>query len=247
TVTQRFATSDDGTRVPYFEIAPARAEAGPAPTLLYGYGGFEIPLLPAYSGVVGRAWLERGGVLVIANVRGGGEYGPRWHQAALLDRRPPGGQHAGALPGAVRGRGVPGAAPRHAALLEAPGRSLVDGRVRRPRRPGRLGVRPHLLALPPARGRAQLPAGDVHHLHARRPRAPRPRAQDGGAHAGGRRRRHLLREHRGRPRRRRDQRAGGVHAGAGLRVPVATPGRLRQPGPRLLQRRRESEAGPLSW
>jgi len=87
TVTQRFATSDDGTRVPYFEIAPARAEAGPAPTLLYGYGGFEIPLLPAYSGVVGRAWLERGGVLVIANVRGGGEYGPRWHQAALREKR----------------------------------------------------------------------------------------------------------------------------------------------------------------
>ncbi|WP_418955706.1 prolyl oligopeptidase family serine peptidase [Streptomyces tritici] len=82
-VRQHFAVSDDGTRVPYFEIGPDRAVTGPGPALLYGYGGFEVSLTPYYSGVTGRAWLERGGTYVIANIRGGGEYGPAWHQAAL--------------------------------------------------------------------------------------------------------------------------------------------------------------------
>ncbi|HIY24508.1 MAG TPA: prolyl oligopeptidase family serine peptidase [Candidatus Brachybacterium merdigallinarum] len=88
-VTQHFATSDDGTRIPYFEIARVdRAESdGPAPTLLYGYGGFEISLTPSYLGAIGKAWLERGGTYVLANIRGGGEYGPRWHQAALKENR----------------------------------------------------------------------------------------------------------------------------------------------------------------
>ncbi|WP_418276329.1 prolyl oligopeptidase family serine peptidase [Isoptericola jiangsuensis] len=93
-VDQHFATSDDGTRVPYFVVGredlvrPADATTpGSAPTLLYGYGGFEISLLPGYSGTVGRAWLARGGVYVVANVRGGGEYGPGWHQAALREKR----------------------------------------------------------------------------------------------------------------------------------------------------------------
>lgn len=86
---QYFATSDDGTRVPYFVVRRAdRALDGTAPTLMSGYGGFEIPQLPTYSGTVGRAWLERGGVYVVANIRGGGEYGPTWHQAALRDKRP---------------------------------------------------------------------------------------------------------------------------------------------------------------
>jgi prolyl oligopeptidase len=91
---QHFATSADGTRVPYFVVGredlvrPADPSTpGAAPTLLYGYGGFEIPLLPGYSGTVGRAWLERGGVHVVANIRGGGEYGPTWHQAALREKR----------------------------------------------------------------------------------------------------------------------------------------------------------------
>ncbi|PFG43891.1 prolyl oligopeptidase [Isoptericola jiangsuensis] len=91
---QHFATSDDGTRVPYFVVGRADlvrpadpTTPGTAPTLLYGYGGFEIPLLPGYSGTVGRAWLARGGVHVVANIRGGGEYGPTWHQAALRERR----------------------------------------------------------------------------------------------------------------------------------------------------------------
>ncbi|MET0618250.1 MAG: prolyl oligopeptidase family serine peptidase [Luteibacter sp.] len=89
TVSQHFATSKDGTRVPYFEIAPKTLKAdGSNPTLVYGYGGFEISLQPMYSGGVGRAWLEKGGVYVIANIRGGGEYGPRWHQAAQKANRP---------------------------------------------------------------------------------------------------------------------------------------------------------------
>lgn len=87
-VSQHFATSKDGTRVPYFEIAPKDLKAdGTNPTLQYGYGGFEISLQPSYSGSVGRAWLEKGGVYVIANIRGGGEYGPRWHKAALKANR----------------------------------------------------------------------------------------------------------------------------------------------------------------
>ena len=85
-VTQHFAESADGTRVPYFQVAPADQD-GPLPTLQYGYGGFEIALLPGYAASVGTAWLEKGGVYVVANIRGGGEYGPRWHQAALKDQR----------------------------------------------------------------------------------------------------------------------------------------------------------------
>jgi prolyl oligopeptidase len=87
-VEQHFATSKDGTRVPYFLVRPKDlALDGKAPTLLYGYGGFEISLTPTYSGGVGKGWLEKGGVYALANIRGGGEYGPRWHQAALKANR----------------------------------------------------------------------------------------------------------------------------------------------------------------
>lgn len=87
-ITQNFATSDDGTKVPYFMVAKKNLKLdGSNPTLLYGYGGFEISLTPNYSGSVGRAWLSQGGVYVVANIRGGGEYGPRWHQAALKANR----------------------------------------------------------------------------------------------------------------------------------------------------------------
>jgi len=89
TVSQHFVQSKDGTRVPYFEIAPKNLKLdGSNRTLLYGYGGFEVSLQPHYSGSIGRAWLERGGVYVVANIRGGGEYGPDWHQAALKAKRP---------------------------------------------------------------------------------------------------------------------------------------------------------------
>jgi prolyl oligopeptidase len=81
--------SKDGTRVPYFQIGPATLPMdGSTPTLLYGYGGFEIPLVPGYEPIAGAAWLEKGRVYAIANIRGGGEFGPRWHQAALKAERP---------------------------------------------------------------------------------------------------------------------------------------------------------------
>ena len=87
-VEQHFATSKDGTRVPYFLVRPRDMKLdGSNPTLLYGYGGFEISLTPGYSGGVGKGWLEKGGVYAVANIRGGGEYGPRWHQAALKANR----------------------------------------------------------------------------------------------------------------------------------------------------------------
>lgn len=87
-ISQHFATSADGTKVPYFMVAKKNLDLnGQNPTLLYGYGGFEISLQPNYSATVGRAWLTQGGVYVVANIRGGGEYGPRWHQAALKEKR----------------------------------------------------------------------------------------------------------------------------------------------------------------
>jgi len=87
-IEQHFAASKDGTKVPYFIVRPKDMKLdGSTPTLLYGYGGFEISLTPAYSGGVGKGWLEKGGAYVVANIRGGGEYGPRWHQAALKANR----------------------------------------------------------------------------------------------------------------------------------------------------------------
>lgn len=87
-VQQLYATSADGTAVPYFVVSgPDAAPGSERPTLLYGYGGFEVSLKPFYSAVTGAAWLEQGGVYVLANIRGGGEFGPRWHQAALKEHR----------------------------------------------------------------------------------------------------------------------------------------------------------------
>jgi prolyl oligopeptidase len=87
-ISQHFAKSKDGTRVPYFMVSKQGLEKnGKNPTLLYGYGGFEISLTPAYSAGVGRGWLTQGGTYVVANIRGGGEYGPQWHQAALKANR----------------------------------------------------------------------------------------------------------------------------------------------------------------
>jgi prolyl oligopeptidase len=85
-VQQYFATSDDGTSIPYFVVRP-RGANGPGPTLLGGYGGFETSLTPGYSGVVGRLWLSRGGTYALANIRGGGEYGPGWHTQAMREGR----------------------------------------------------------------------------------------------------------------------------------------------------------------
>ncbi|WP_192257493.1 prolyl oligopeptidase family serine peptidase [Mesorhizobium caraganae] len=80
------ARSKDGTMIPYF-VVRRRDQKGPVPTLLYGYGGFEVPLLPGYAGVRGRLWLEKGNAYVQACIRGGGEFGPAWHQAALKGNR----------------------------------------------------------------------------------------------------------------------------------------------------------------
>ena len=78
---QNFAVSKDGTKVPHFLIHRKDIKLdGSNPTLLYGYGGFEVSLTPHYVPVVGVSWLDRGGVYIEANIRGGGEYGPKWHQ-----------------------------------------------------------------------------------------------------------------------------------------------------------------------
>ncbi len=85
---QFFATSADGTQVPYFVVRSKNTKMdGTNPTLLYGYGGFKISLNPSYSATRGKLWLENGGVYVLANIRGGGEYGPKWHQAGLKTER----------------------------------------------------------------------------------------------------------------------------------------------------------------
>jgi prolyl oligopeptidase len=87
-VSQHDAVSKDGTKIPYFQVSPKGMKLdGANPTLLYGYGGFEISELPTYSGTRGAGWLEKGGVLVVANIRGGGEFGPSWHQAGVKEER----------------------------------------------------------------------------------------------------------------------------------------------------------------
>jgi prolyl oligopeptidase len=87
-VSQHEATSKDGTRIPYFQVSRKTiALDGKNPTLLYGYGGFEVSMLSEYKAGVGAAWLEKGGVYVLANIRGGGEFGPKWHQSALKANR----------------------------------------------------------------------------------------------------------------------------------------------------------------
>jgi prolyl oligopeptidase len=87
-VEQHEATSRDGTRIPYFVVRKEGTRMdGSNPTLLYAYGGFEVAMTPSYSPATGAAWLERGGVYVLANIRGGGEFGPAWHRAAKLENR----------------------------------------------------------------------------------------------------------------------------------------------------------------
>ncbi len=87
-VQQFDAVSKDGTKIPYFVVSSKEIKyTGNNPTLLYAYGGFEVPMLPTYNSVNGTAWLENGGVYVLANIRGGGEFGPKWHQAGLKENR----------------------------------------------------------------------------------------------------------------------------------------------------------------
>ncbi|MGH7025173.1 MAG: prolyl oligopeptidase family serine peptidase [Caulobacteraceae bacterium] len=85
---QRFAISKDGTRIPYWLVRPkAMKFDGSTPTQMFGYGGFQISLTPSYKPELGKLWLERGGAYVMANIRGGGEFGPAWHEAALREHR----------------------------------------------------------------------------------------------------------------------------------------------------------------
>jgi prolyl oligopeptidase len=88
TVEQHFAVSTDGTRVPYFLVRPKAMKLdGSTPTLMFGYGGFQVSLTQTYHAELGKLWLERGGAYVLANIRGGGEFGPAWHEAARRENR----------------------------------------------------------------------------------------------------------------------------------------------------------------
>ncbi|MCX9146313.1 prolyl oligopeptidase family serine peptidase [Erythrobacter sp. WG] len=88
TVEQYEATSKDGTKIPYFIVKPKGMKAdGSTATLLTGYGGFQVPRLPAYLGSTGKLWVEKGGAYVLANMRGGGEFGPQWHQTAIRENK----------------------------------------------------------------------------------------------------------------------------------------------------------------
>ena len=88
TVEQFEVASKDGTKIPYFVVHPkGMALDGNNPTILYAYGGFEVSLTPNYNAILGKLWLERGGVYVLANIRGGGEFGPAWHEAGLKTKR----------------------------------------------------------------------------------------------------------------------------------------------------------------
>ena len=113
-VAQHFATSDDGTQDP---VLRRRRPADDGPTLLTGYGGFEVSLTPAYSGMIGRGWLARGGTYVVANIRGGGEYGPTWHQAV----------HAGAAGSACTRTSPPSRKDLVARGITTPARLGIQG------------------------------------------------------------------------------------------------------------------------
>lgn len=125
-VEQHFATSKDGTKVPYFLVLPRDFEAsGTTATLINGYGGFQISRTPAYSATVGHAWLERGGAYVVANIRGGGEYGPRWHQAALKENRQRAFDDMAAIAEDLVARGI--TSPEHLSVRGGSNGGLLTG------------------------------------------------------------------------------------------------------------------------
>ena len=167
-VEQHFATSKDGTKVPYFQISRDHlALDGSHPTLLYGYGGFEISLTPGYDPVAGAAWEERGGVYVLANIRGGAEYGPAWHQAATQHHRQKAyDDFIAVAEDSDRAQGDLDAAPRHPGGLE---RRPLDGRDAH-RAAGSVRCR----RMPGAAAR-----------HEALPQAPRRRVVDGGVRRSG--------------------------------------------------------------
>jgi len=130
-VRQHFAKSADGTRIPYFQVSRAGMPLdGSNVTLINGYGGFEISLTPRYNPLVGRAWLQEGGVYVQANIRGGGEYGPRWHQAALRENRPRAFEDFAAIAQDLIDRGVT-SVPRLGAIGGSNGGLLMGNMITR--------------------------------------------------------------------------------------------------------------------
>jgi prolyl oligopeptidase len=127
-VSQHEATSKDGTRVPYFEVAPRTLTPdGNTPTLLTGYGGFEVSSVPYYAPVDGSGWMARRGVYVLANIRGGGEFGPRWHQAAMKADRPRAYEDFIAVAEDLVRRKV--TSPRHLGCLGASNGGLLVGNM----------------------------------------------------------------------------------------------------------------------
>ncbi len=128
TVEQFEAKSRDGTMIPYFVLrAKAMKFDGTNPTLLYGYGGFEISNLPTYSGTIGNAWLANGGVFVQSNIRGGGEFGPRWHQAALKENRQKAFDDFAAIAEDLIARKI--TSPKHLAMYGGSNGGLLVGAV----------------------------------------------------------------------------------------------------------------------
>ena len=127
------ATSRDGTRIPYFAVLRKGAKLeGSQPTLLYGYGGFENAQLPWYSGVFGKGWFEPGGLFLLANIRGGGEFGPDWHQQARREGRQKSFDDFIAVAEDAIARGI--TSPRHLGIMGgSQGGLLVTGTmVQRP-------------------------------------------------------------------------------------------------------------------
>jgi prolyl oligopeptidase len=127
-ISQHEATSKDGTKVPYFQVSRKGMKLdGTNPTLLYGYGGFEISLTPGYQPLTGAAWLERGGVYVVANIRGGGEFGPQWHQAALKANRHKAYEDFAAVADDLVRRGV--TSPNHLGAMGGSNGGLLMGNM----------------------------------------------------------------------------------------------------------------------
>jgi prolyl oligopeptidase len=98
---------------------------GNNPTILYGYGGFEISMLPTYSGTIGASWLERGGIWVLANIRGGGEFGPQWHEAALTHNRQRTHDDFIAVAEEIEKRGI--SSPKHLGIMGGSQGGLLVG------------------------------------------------------------------------------------------------------------------------
>lgn len=125
-VTQHEAVSADGTKIPYFQVARAGLKLdGSNPTLLYGYGGFEVSMTPGYLASAGAGWMERGGVYILSNIRGGGEFGPAWHQAALKENRQRAYDDFAAIAEDLIARGV--TSPRHLGIMGGSNGGLLMG------------------------------------------------------------------------------------------------------------------------